>query len=110
MKITLNELRSLVKQMIKEETKKLTKLKIDGEYITFIKQNDKGIIYVYGEDQNGEPYIDISTNLPDNPLVDAIWVEVGGDEEKIANKLNFLTKTNRTAKSGYNKYIMYNVK
>jgi hypothetical protein len=108
-KITLNELRTLVKQIIKEESHRTIKLKIDGESITFFKQNDNGVIYVYGEDENGETYIDISTNIPSNPLIDAIWVEVGGLEEKIANKLPFLSKTNRNTKSGYNNYIMYEV-
>ena len=110
-KITLTELRNMIKKVIIEEsTRKPVKLKIDGDTVSFFKQDERGTIYVYGVDEYGDTYIDISTDLPGNPLIDAIWVEVGGEAQKIANKLPFLSKTNRNTKSGYNKYLMYKVR
>jgi hypothetical protein len=44
-----------------------------------------------------------------NALVDAIWVEKGGEEEEIADMLSFLKKTNLTTTSGFNTYIKYDI-
>lgn len=121
-KITINEIRSLVKQIVKEEYGNST-IKEDGGSIKPIQQLSIGAKsfnvfhisepfkdYIYLEDENNNPYIDVNTILSDNGLLGAVWVKVGGKEEKIANNLDFLVRTDRTTKSGYNTYVMYNIK
>jgi hypothetical protein len=109
-KITLNELRSIVKQIIKEEAEKpIQKIKIDGEVLSVYLINKPFDSFLYVLDSDGENYIDISTKLVDNPLDNAVWVEIGGQEEKIANILKKLKITNATTKSGYNKYRKYDI-
>lgn len=109
-KISLNELKKLVRVVIKEESEEpKQKIKIGGEILSVYLINNPFDSYVYILDSEGELYIDISTNLPDNQLDRAIWVEVGGKEEKIADNLKFLQKTSATSKSGYNTYVKYDI-
>lgn len=93
---------------------------VDNTYIKDVRYKDKNLklhkvynnpmkVLYWLETMQGESYIDINTILETNLLVDAIWVKIGGDEEKIADSLDFLEKTNKTTKSGYNSYVMYNI-
>lgn len=116
-RIKLSELRQIVKQVIKEEKKlkenedkPIEKIKLNSNtlYIFHIEEPFKD--YIYAVDQYGDPYIDVSTILPDNKLLNAVWVKMGGEEEKIADKLSFLEKTKAQTKSGYDSFIMYNIK
>lgn len=62
----------------------------------------------YVEDENGEPYIDINKNIQFKPVLNGIWVQQGGEEEKIANMLvDDMKKTITTTTSGYNTYTLY---
>ena len=121
-KIKLNELKDLIKGILREgyergvineEDEDLApkqKIKYNGKalYVYHIDKPFKDYIYVL--DKNGEQYYDVNTTLRENPLLGAVWVQVGGDEEKIANMLTFLERDERTTKSGYNTYNMYNIK
>lgn len=110
-KITLNEFRDIIKQIVKEETEKpVQKIKVNGKSLSVYLINEPFNTYLYLLDSNGEPYMDISTKIEDNPLDDAIWVKVGGKEEKIADNLKFLSKTNATTTSGFNSYRKYDIK
>lgn len=78
--------------------------------IITIDKSNRFKIGILAEDQRGNPYYDVSTVLPENPLMDAVWVELGGDEEKLANMLtNSIKRTNAVTTSGYNKYVKYDV-
>lgn len=82
----------------------------DGEDLMLHKVSDNPMkVLYYLDTMDGESYIDINTILEDNLLIDAIWVKIGGEEEVIADNLDFLEKTNKKTSSGYNKYIMYNI-
>jgi fructose-1,6-bisphosphatase len=85
-------------------------LNFNGEKLTLHKyaENPMKVIF-YLDTMDGESYMDINTIIDTNLLVDAIWVKVGGDEEKIADSLDFLSKSKNTTASGYNKYVMYNI-
>jgi hypothetical protein len=127
-RIKLSELRQIVKQVIREESnvdryskynksqikenedKPVEKIKFNSNilYIFHIEEPFKD--YIYAADKYGDPYIDVSTILPDNKLVNAVWVKMGGKEEKIADKLSFLEKTKAQTQSGYDNFIMYNIK
>ena len=86
-------------------------IKYNGKKLTLHKVADTPLkTQFYLDTMSGETYIDINKILPDNLLMDAIWVEKGGTEEKIADTLDILSKTDRTTKSGYNTYILYNIK
>lgn len=96
------------------------KEEVDNTYVKTISFNGKKLtLHKIADDQlktqfylntmNGESYLDINKILPNNMLIDAIWVEIGGKEEKIADMLEFLEKTTKTTNSGFNKYIMYNI-
>lgn len=68
-------------------------------------------VQFYLETIDGELYIDLNKILPDNMLIDAVWVKVGGEEERIADMLNdILSKTDKKTKSGFNTYVMYEIK
>lgn len=85
-------------------------IKFDGEELTLHKVSDTPMKTLYYLDTlDGESYIDINTILPDNLLIDAVWVKVGGDEEKIADSLDIFKKTEKKTSSGYNKYVMYDI-
>jgi hypothetical protein len=82
----------------------------EGKKLKLSKVSDAGMNTVlYLDTMRGEPYIDINKILPDNYLLDAIWVQVGGKEEKIADTLDILKKTNAKTKSGFNQYVMYDI-
>lgn len=82
----------------------------NGQNLTLHKIGDNPMkIQFHLEDENGEPYLDLSTILPDNLLDGAVWVKSGDIEEEIADTLDILSKTDRTTKGGYNTYIMYNI-
>jgi len=105
------KLKSLLKT-INESTDStyIDTINFNGEQLTLHKIADNPMkIQYYLETSDGEPYIDISTILPDNLLVDAVWVKAGGEEEQIADTLDFLEKTDRTTEGGFNTYILYNV-
>jgi hypothetical protein len=85
-------------------------INFNGKKLTLHKVADNPMkVQFYLNTTRGESYVDINKILPTNMLVDAIWVETGGIEEKIADTLEFLEKTDRTTKSGYNNFIMYNI-
>lgn len=85
-------------------------MKFNGEKLTLHKFSESPMKTLYYLDTlDGESYIDINTILPDNLLIDAIWVKVGGDEEKIADSLDIFKKTEKKTSSGYNKYVMYDI-
>lgn len=99
----LNEANNVQSTFIKQ-------IKFNGRDLNLYKVSDNPMkVLFYLDTEAGEPYMDINTILPDNMLVDAIWVERDGKEEKVADKLDFLDKTDRTTKSGYNRYVMYMV-
>jgi len=82
----------------------------EGKKFKLSKVSDAGMNTVlYLDTLRGEPYIDINKILPENYLLDAIWVQAGGKEEKIADTLDILKKTKIKTESGYNKYVMYDI-
>lgn len=87
-------------------------IKFNGKRLTLHKVADNPMkIQFYLDNINGEPYIDINKIIPTNMLIDAIWVKIGGEEEKIADMLNdILQKTKKTTNNGYNNYVMYKIK
>jgi len=103
---TLNE---FIKENVQEENTFIKTIKHDGEELQLHKVADDPFkVQYYLEDEEG-PYIDINKILPDNMLLDAIWVEKGGEEEKIADGLDFLEKTEKTTKSGFSQFILYDI-
>lgn len=88
------------------------KITIDDDELTLHKVDTNPMkVLFYLNDMEGDSYIDINTILPDNMLIDAVWVKIGGLEEEIADDISdVLTKTDRKTTSGYNQYIMYNIK
>ena len=85
-------------------------IEFNGEKLALHKYSDNPMsVLFYLDTMDGESYMDINTTIKTNMLIDAIWVKNGGDEEIIADGLDFLEKTDRTTKSGFNKYIMYNI-
>lgn len=108
----INELRNIIRKLIKEEvsSETLGTIKIKGKNFNVFKVGQNFNILIYLESINGEPYIDINQNIPGNMLLNAIWVKQGGEEEKIADKLiQILKKTSKTTQSGYNTYILYEI-
>jgi len=82
----------------------------EGKKLKLSKVSDVGMDTVlYLDTMRGEPYIDINKVLEDNTLTDAIWVNVGGKEERIADTLDILKKTNIKTRSGFNQYVMYEI-
>jgi len=109
-KLTVTELREMVRSIIKEQMERPKQtLKYDGDDIEIYYDDTPGKSYIYAMDAEGEPYIDVSTVLRDNPLVDAVWVKKGGEEEKIADKLKFIKKSKVMTKSGFATFIKYDV-
>lgn len=112
-KVDLNELKQIIKQIIKEEESNLRpieKIKINGEPFDVFHIHNNGFEnHIYLVDEFGDLYIDVNKEFSDNPLLNAVWVEQGGEEERIADRLNILNKTGNTTKSGFNTYIMYKV-
>lgn len=104
----LKEFKNIVENFLKENTEG-TPIKINNKvlYLFHIKQPFKDYIYI--EDKNGELYYDITTILPENQLLDAVWVKMNDDVEKIANKINFLKATDVITKSGYNQYRKFDI-
>ena len=110
----LNELKNLIKQVIKEEAENdniFTTIKINGkQYNVLFDSKDQFKPFIYIESLDGEPYIDINTILADNLLLGAVWVKQGGKEEKLADTLTkLLKKSNRSTKNGFNTYILYDI-
>ena len=88
-------------------------IKYDNEnlIIKYIKNSPSDII-IYVDTTDGESYIDISTNLRENPLIDAVWVEYSSTNLEIAKIMvdnNLIEETDRKTNSGYNNYLMFNV-
>ncbi len=90
----------------------LTKIIFDDENLFIKLISDGGFEnFLYAETEDGESYLDISTNLEGNMLLNAIWVKKGGIEEKLADLLkDFLDKTSTLTKNGFNEYIKYDLK
>ena len=85
-------------------------IEFEGEKLTLHKVADNPMkTQLYLDTLDGESYIDINKILPTNMLVDAVWVEVGGTEEKVADTLDILKKTSKTTSNGHSKYVMYNI-
>ena len=85
-------------------------IKFNGKKLTLHKFSDNPMkVLFYLNTMKGESYIDINTIISDNMLIGAIWVKIGGEEEKIANEIDILQKTNRTTVCGYNNYAMYSI-
>ena len=86
-------------------------IKFNGRKLTLHRVADNPMkVQFYLDTVKGEPYIDINKIIPTNMLIDAVWVKVGGTEEKIADMLgDILQKTNKTTNSGYDNYVMYNI-
>ena len=109
-KTTIKEIKTLVEEVIKEQAEQfIQKMKINGKLFGVFLIDEPFNPYLYVLDSEGDYYCDISTQIPDNPLLDAIWVKVGGIEEIFANKLKILQMTDAITKSGYNTYKKYNI-
>jgi len=96
------------------EPVEVAKFNYDGDdIIIYLYKTSPFENYFYAVDvTEGEDYGDVSTKLPGNDLMDAIWVKVGGFEEEFANKLvdnNILTNTEVTTSGGMNTYRKYDI-
>lgn len=90
----------------------ITKINFDDEVLVIKLISDGGFEnFLYADTEDGESYVDISTNIENNKLLNAIWVKKGEIEEKIADMLpDFLHKSNAITKNGFNQYIKYDLK
>jgi hypothetical protein len=85
-------------------------IEFDDETLTIHKIADSPLkTQFYANTLEGESYIDISKILSDNMLIDAVWIEKGGDEERIADKIDCLSKTDKTTKAGFKTFIIYKI-
>jgi len=95
--------------------KLVTKAPYGGKNILiFYIKNSPFDNYFYAEDDFGDNFVDISTKLPGNDLMDAIWVKDGEHEEVLAEMLvdnNILTRTKVTTTNGngMNTYRKYDI-
>lgn len=64
---------------------------------------------VFVDEENGQPYADVSTRIVQNPLLDAVWVKKGDIQEVLADKIGFMVKTSVETQAGFNTYIKYDL-
>lgn len=109
----INELRKVIRTLLKEEVTadKVGTIKFQGRKLNVFITGKHGFeTLIYLDTIQGEQYIDLNTILPENKLLNAIWVKQGEIEEKIADHLiGIIHKTSRTTTSGYNTYILYEI-
>lgn len=105
-----------IKESSEVEPKEVARGTYDGENIIIylIRQSPfDNYYYAVGAD-DGDDWGDVSTKLPGNDLMDAIWVKDGEYEEAFANILvnnNVLVRTDvtTTAGNGMNTYRKYDI-
>lgn len=91
----------------------ICEVEIDDETLSIIYHEVSPFeISLYAETLDGEPYVDITTIIPTNSLLDAVWVKIDSLEEGIANELiskGILVSTSATTRSGFNTYRKYDL-
>ncbi len=78
------------------------------KYVIEKVDNDPFRVQFFLNNKRGECMMELNKILPENLLINAIWVRVGSAEEQYADKMKDLSRTDAITTSGFNSYRMYN--